>query len=390
MKKVLIVNDEKMMGGVNILLEDYLNNMDLNDILVDILVLHDNGDRLKNIPENINFVKIGNEFSVVDKSLKELLKEKKFISAFKKACFGLMIKNGTIKKYILKYRNKYNIKDYDVEIAFKDGFCTLFTSYGNSKTKITWLHNDYSRNNFILKYKETFDNAFKNIDKIIAISNDIKENFIKFYGNEEKIKVINNYIDENKIKTLSEQKNELILDDSKINIVSVGRLSYEKGYDRLIEAVNRLKNENLAKNICINIIGDGQYRDKLESKIKEYQLENTVVLLGKKINPYSFMKNYDLSIICSRYEAYCLVMIESLILKIPLMTTKVASVEQILNNEEYGFVVENSEDGIYCGLKKILENKNIISKYKENLKKYSYNEMNERIMHEFNLTVRGE
>lgn len=382
MKKILFVVDERQMGGVNILLEDYLKNIDRTNKNITVLILHNNGDRLYNLPEDIEVMCINKELDIVDISLNELVRKKKFFKAIKKILFSICIKTGYIKRIIKKIRNKYNIKDYDIEVAFKDGFCQLFTVYGDSKKKISWLHNDYSRNNFISKYEKTFKRVHKQLDCIIAISSEIKENFCKLYNNEDKVIIINNYIDENKIKKMAKEECNLEINKKKVNLLGIGRLSYEKGYDRVILALKKLgeEYEDLEAKLTINVIGDGEERASLETMSKEYGLENIINFLGRDNNPYKYIQKHDMVLIPSRYEAYCIVMIEALINKVPLLTTEVASVKEITHDGEYGIITKNSEEGIYNSLKQLIDNKAIITKYKENVSEYSYTNKNKSII----------
>lgn len=386
MKKILFVVDERKMGGVSTVLEDYLNNINLDNKKIDLLILHNNGDQFENIPHSINLKFIENELDVIDLPLKYLIKQFKICQIFKKICLVFSIKAGNIRKIINRIRKKYNLDDYDIEIAFKDGFCQLFTGYGNSKKKISWLHNDYSLNNFTSRYKKTFQNVLEKFDSIVAISEDIKEHFCKIYGNKEKTIVINNYIDESKIIEKSKEKLDIKIDKTKINFLCIGRLSKEKGYDRLIEAVNLLKKqyEDIDKVINIDIIGDGLEKENLSNLSKQYELDEVIHFFGRKDNPYNYIKNYDMIIIPSYYEAYCVVMIESLINKVPIFTTKVASVNEITNNGKYGKIVENSVDGIYNGIKELLDNKEKIEYYKKNLETYSYSKINAKILEKVN------
>ena len=229
MKKILFVNDERQMGGVCILLEDYLNNIDFKDSKVDLLVLHNNGERLKNIPKEVNIIYGDKYFDVVDLPFKSLLKNGKIIKAMKKAFMSFMIKTGLIEKYIQYARKKLIILNYDVEIAFKDGFCTLFTAFGDSKKKINWVHSDYMVKRFTVdKYKKTFMKCFEKFDTIVALSEDIKKSFVTKYGHEHLISVVNNYLNDKRIIDMSNEIAELDLDKSKLNLVCVRKTLLSK------------------------------------------------------------------------------------------------------------------------------------------------------------------
>lgn len=159
-----------------------------------------------------------------------------------------------------------------------------------------------------------------------------------------------------------------------------GRLCYQKSFDRLLDALNMLNKENLTSKLHIDIIGGGEDYLNLKSKIEEYNLKECVTLLGKKDNPYAYMKKYDSVLLTSRAEAYCLVMVEALILKKPVLTTKVASAYEILCNEKYGIITENSTDGIYNMLKDVILNKDIIQEKSQNLLQYDYSVKNATII----------
>ncbi len=374
MKKVLFVVDEKMMGGVSIVLEDILKKIDKTNSRIDLLVLHAEGDRFQNL-DNINYIEGSRFYNVIDKSLKSVLKSKNIIDILNKIKLIFLLKNGLVKNEIKRTRKKFLREVYDVEIAFKDGFCTIFTAYGDSKKKITWLHTDYSNNDPAIHYVKTYSNALKKIDTIVSISEDVKKRFNKKYGFEDKTIIINNYIDKEKV--INKSNEEKVKYTAKLNFVAIGRLSKVKGYDRLINIFNHLNKDNLLEDVSLNIIGDGEERNYLNSLIKQNSLEGKVNLLGKKDNPYPYLKNSDMLILSSYSEAYPLVVIESLILNIPVFTCEFSSAYEMLN-ESNSYIVKNSSDDIYSGLKYILENRNLIEKYKKNLLKNKFS--NEKII----------
>lgn len=386
MKKILFVVDERKMGGVSILLEDYLKNIDRNEKKVDVLVLHNSGNCLENLPKDINLMYIGNELDVIDESLKDLIKGKKYFKALKKLRFSFCIKTGYIKNIITRIRKKYNIAGYDVEVGFKDGFCHIFTAFGDSKKKIGWLHTDYVVNNFIGKYKNTFVNVFEKLNVIVAISSDVKERFCKMYGNDEKTIIIHNYVDEKKVIEKSKEECDLVTNSSKINLICIGRLSYQKGYDRLLEVLHKLRQEytDLEDKLCINVLGDGEEKDKLFKLHKEYNLEGIINFFGNQNNPYRFIKKHDMLFLPSRYEAYGLVIIESLINKVPVITTRVATTDDVTSNGRDGIIVSNDFDGIYNVIKDLIDNKIDIESYKNVVKDYSYEEKNKEIIDKVN------
>lgn len=372
-RKVLFVVDEKRMGGVSVLLEDILNMINIKNYSIDVLVLHNNGSMLNNLPKDVNIIYGTSYFEAIDYTLKEVLKSGDFKRIYHKIKVILDMKTGHIKNTIIRERKKILNKNYDVEIAFKDGFTALFTIFGNSKTKIHWLHYEYKKINPNAKYDKLFKRILPKFDKIIAVSEGVEQAFNKIYHLENKTSIIPNLVNTDKIIKKSKEKSDVILSKSDINFVSVGRLHIQKGYDILIEVVHDLNKSNfLPKNFKLRIYGDGPEKFTLNSLIRKYHLEDKIYLLGKVMNPYKYVKNSDLFILPSRYEPFGLVIIESMTLGVPVLATENHATSKIIQNRKNGYITENSYQGIYEGLKYLLENFQELKKYKKNLKEYKY------------------
>ena len=370
MKKVLFVVDEKRMGGVSILLRDILRFINIKKYDIDIMVLHNNGDYLDDLDKRVNLIYGTPFFEAVDYSLKEVLKSKNIKLIFKKLYLIFLMKTKLIGKKIVKERKKCLTKKYDVEIAFKDGFTAIFTSYGDSKRKYHWLHTDYSMYDSTANYRTLFQEIFKNFDKIIAISNGVLKEFTKIY-NVSNTEVIYNLIDEEKIIKDS-QKEKINFSKDKLNLISVGRIHPMKGYDRLIEVLHKLDMDNYLDKVVVRLIGSGPDDELIKELIAKYNLQDKVLFLGKKRNPYPYVKNSDCFLMTSRYEPFGLVILEALILKVPVLACKVLSINEIMN-EKFGIIVENSFEGLYNGILGIIENENVLKKCHDNLKDFSYN-----------------
>ena len=372
-RNVLFVVDEKRMGGVSVLLEDILNMINIKNYSIDVLVLHNNGSMLNNLPKDVNIIYGTSYFEAIDYTLKEVLKSGDFKRIYHKIKIILDMKTGNIKNTIIRESKKILNKNYDVEIAFKDGFTALFTIFGNSKTKIHWLHYEYKKTNPNAKYDKLFKRILPKFDKIIAVSEGVEQAFNKIYHLENKTSIIPNLVNTDKIIKKSKEKSDVILSKSDINFVSVGRLHIQKGYDILIEVVHDLNKSNfLPKNFKLRIYGDGPEKFTLNSLIRKYHLEDKIYLLGKVMNPYKYVKNSDLFILPSRYEPFGLVIIESMTLGVPVLATENHATSKIIQNGKNGYITENSYQGIYEGLKYLLENFQELKKYKKNLKEYKY------------------
>ncbi len=371
-RNILFVVDEKRMGGVSVLFETIISLMDISNYNIDLLVLHNNGEMFKNLPSSINIIYGSSYFEAIDYTMKEIIKKKSLKLLLKKIKVVLDMKTGHIENVIKKERKKILTKKYDVEIAFKDGFTALFTAFGDSKRKIHWLHYEYKKTNPNGKYDKLFKRILPTFDKIVAVSDNVKKCFNDIYHLDDKVIVIYNVVNGEKIIELSKEESNVLLDSNELNLVSVGRLHEMKGYDRLIDTIYKLKSDGIFDNVKLRIYGDGPLFESLNQKISDLKLTNDIFLMGSVMNPYKYIKNSDLFILSSIYEPFGLVIVESLTLGVPVLATLNSATDKLISNDYNGLIVENSLDGLYSGLKKIIENKEILKKYKNNLTNYFY------------------
>jgi len=370
MKKCLFVVDEKMMGGVSLLLEDFINMINFKDVKIDVLVLHNRGEMFESIKDKVNIFYGSNFFKTIDIPIKLVLKSKNISNIINKMKLVFYMKTGLIMKKIKKERKKIIKEEYDVEIAFKDGFTALFTCVGNASKKIHWLHSEYEICDPVFKYRKLFCKVYREFDTIVAVSSGAKKGFNSKYGFENKTIVINNIVNVERI--LANASLSSFKKDKNLNLISVGRLHFQKGYDILIKIFDRLNRENLLNNVVLKIYGDGPDKEMLGNLVSQYNLEDKVLLMGQTMNPYKEIKKSDLFILSSRYESFGLVVVEALVLGVPVIATSNAATSDLIDNEKNGLIVNNDEESLYFGLCKLLKERKIIDEYKKNLDKYSY------------------
>lgn len=370
-KKILFVVDENRMGGVSVTLKDMVNLLNHQKYKIDILVLHNSGEQLKDLGKNIQIIYGTKFFEAIDYNLKDLIKQKKLLLIIKKLYIIFLMKTCLIKYKILEERKKILTIDYDVEIAFKDGFTAVFTAYGTSKKKIHWLHYEYKKYNANGNYPKLFYSVLPIYDKIVAVSSRVMNDFNEIYHLENKTITIGNLVDTKRIIKLSKEKCNRVLNKDKLNIICVGRLHECKGYDRLIKAVDKLSIKE-KKKINIKIYGDGLEKEKLKKMVSEYKLDNTISLEGKVDNPYKYIKGNDLFILCSYFETFGLVIVEAMTLGVPVFALENSNTNNLIKNNYNGYIVENNDEKLYEGLKFLINNQKTIEKFKKNLDNYKY------------------
>jgi len=191
-------------------------------------------------------------------------------------------------------------------------------------------------------------------------------------GKEIKKEVIYNYIDKDVIIKRAEEKQQIEFSKNDLNFLTVARLVQQKGIDRLIEVHKKLIKEGFNHNFYV--IGDGEQKEKLQELIKKYEIEDTFYLLGKKENPYPYIKNADYFCLLSYFEGYGMVIEEAKILDKPIIITDTAAREAVENYKQ-ARIVENTEQGIYKQLKEIIQNKEKHNFYNEEEKNYNNSEI---------------
>lgn len=149
-------------------------------------------------------------------------------------------------------------------------------------------------------------------------------------------------------------------------VCSVGRLVEAKGYDRLLKVHKRLYDEGILYDLVI--VGDGPEYDNYCRYTSDNGIEDSVHLIGKRDNPYKYMKQSDLFVCSSRWEGFSTVISEAVILGVPIVTTNVSGTSELLGNNEYGLITENTTEALYRGLKQYLTDSTMQKYYRNKVK----------------------
>ena len=360
MKKILFGITGLTMGGAERVLVDIVNRLK-NEYDITVFTLYAKGEFEKELSKEIKLK------SLYPNSYGEMSKLKKLLISLRL----LLCKKQIYKKYI---RNKY-----DAQIAFLEGPITRLFSVKNAKTKkIVWVHNDIEKvfgNDIKSKIKKKYDKKiYNNYERIVFVSKDNLEKFQRQYPNIDKAKleVIYNYINPEIVKEKAKERVELELDANAVNIGIVARLVPQKALDRLIEVHTKLIQDGYKHNIYV--IGDGPQKTELEQLIQKNNVQNSFVLLGKKENPYPYMNKMNAIALLSHYEGYGMVLEEAKILGKYIIITNTAA-REALQDYENSKILENSFEGIYEGIKEIIQNGVLVQNTQQEYK-------NERILEE--------
>ena len=197
---------------------------------------------------------------------------------------------------------------------------------------------------------------YSKYDKLIFVSDDNLKKFEEVYKNNVEKQVIYNYLNKDMVIEKSNEKPDVKFNENNINFVTVARLVQQKALDRLISVHSKLIKEGYKHNFYI--IGDGPEKDKLEKMVNDNQVQKTFKILGKRENPYPYIKQADYFCLLSHFEGYGMVLEEAKILNKYILITDTAA-REVVKDYKNSQIFENSEDGIYNGLKNNINKKQI-------------------------------
>ncbi len=255
---------------------------------------------------------------------------------------------------------KYITESFDVEIAFFGSESIKIISGSNNRNAIGWVHSVNVEKDVkpLGNYKKA-ESVYHSIKKIICVSKRSREKVEEVFHRHDRVYIVNNPNDTKKIRELSEQPLDIKKQEFTFSLVA--RFDdYSKGFLRLFDVCRRLLDEGLRFSLWL--VGDGIDYDMIKNRSSELQLDN-IVFFGKQANPYPYISNSDMYLCSSHFEGFSMVMMEAVILGKPILTTDVSGADEMLDGGKYGMIVENSEDGLYKGMKEILTNPELYQHY---------------------------
>ena len=250
------------------------------------------------------------------------------------------------KKYIHKqkvnqikkaYKNTY----FDVVVGNSIGMTSEMTAVVNAKKRFVFF-----RSSVDLHHEENIE-LFPKYDGIIAVSQGVKDMLCSSYENiDNKVYVLENYVDAEQIITKANKTlpNETDLPANKLILCTCGRFSEEKGFDLAVESANILKKKGI--DFIWYFIGDGVLRNSLEKQISEYSLDENIIITGYVDNPFPYIKMCDIYIQPSYHESYGRTIKEAIILGKPIVSTDTVGAHTLLNNTEFGEIVDINANAI--------------------------------------------
>ena len=375
-KDLLFVMNKLSCGGAEKSLISLLQLIDYSKYNVDLYLFKHEGFLMNQIPAKVNLLPQPKEFQYFDMPFKQVVKECLLRFNFKIliARFRMSMMLQTEKVPAVREQKAWQfvgpcLKKIDKEYHAAIGYLEKNPNYFcvdkvNAKIKIGFVNNDYK----LLMLDKTIDMPyFEKLDYIVTVSEACEEILIDSFPNfKGKIKMMYNILTEKTIHALADEPIS-DLDENKINIVSLGRLNYQKAFDLAIEACAILVENEI--DVKWYVLGDGEDRSKLEKLIADKKLQNHFILLGIKENPYPYIKKATVYVQTSRFEGKSVAIDEAKILHKPILVTNFPSAKDQIGNGVNGSIVAMDANSIANGIQQLVTDAATMNLFMENLKK---------------------
>lgn len=358
MKKIVFVMQSLYNGGAERSLVNLLNELPKDKFDISLLLFKNEGMFLKQVPEYVHIID-------TPESLKRL-----FSPVPKAGKYAIVKLYGTMKsrskeknapeQAAYRWQKYYSAQipkleeAFDIAVAYISGEVMYYVAEKiQAKSKYVWIHNDYRAAGQPKRYDYQY---FKSMNGIVSISDEcvkiFNEEFPEFKN---KTYSIPNLTSSIVIKNKADEFYPFEYRGEEYKILSIGRLSKQKGFDLAIEAAKKLKQRGIL--FKWYVIGTGELKDSLKSDLIKSEISDCFILLGAKENPYPYIKNCTIFVQPSRWEGKSVVLDEAKILAKPIVATNYPTIRDQIRNGDEGVIVEMSPKAIASGIEELLVNK---------------------------------
>lgn len=389
LKKSILINIHYLeIGGAETSLIGLLQSLNPVNFKVDLLINDPRGELMQYIPDWVNIISAPKPYNFIERPLKDTFKARQFKLAFvrlwAKYKFSQYLRKNSPKdgNAIFGYVGKYTtpvlpsfayLGEYDIAISYVTPH-NIVAEKISAKKKIAWIHTDYSK---IEVNAEIELPVWDSYNKIISISPDVTNSFLKTFPSlKDKIVEIENFIPADLIerRSLEFLPEDMPNEDNLPNLLTIGRYCEAKRIDEIPVIAKSLKDAGLQFKWYIIGYGSHNEIDKIKNKISINRVEKEVILLGKKENPYPYIKTCDIYVQPSRYEGKSITVREAQVLGKPVVITNYPTASSQINNEVDGFIGPYETELFAEYLIKIIGDQDAFDKVKENFSKTDFSQ----------------
>ncbi|MCI8589776.1 MAG: glycosyltransferase [Clostridiales bacterium] len=390
-KKLLVVGITMNCAGTEKSFLSFADSIDYDKYEVDLLLAKKEGLFLDLLPPQIRVIEMdayGDLFTLTGRSAAAVIREnfckKNPLVYFELLPYVIKMilfpkqKSFTAMRLWVKMMQKMEVFQgaYDAAIAYW-GDKTMFYMIDkvNASKKIAWLHFDYA---FPPRDDALYEPYFKQCDGVVTVSESIDKSLKeKLPSIADRCVMMENIQNPRLIRSLAEQGDTFQDDFTGTRVLTIGRISEQKGYDFAVEALSRLKKEGYP--IRWYILGGGEERDvaALKQLAADKEVSDCLVLLGVTQNPYGYLKDCDIYAQPSRHEGKPISVEEAKILGKTILISSYLSAAEQLDKGELGLICEIGSEGTYQGLKTLLDHPEICAQYQAELMKRDFGNVHE-------------
>ena len=388
MKKLLFVMHSMGYGGAEKSLVNLLNELPENTYEVDLLLFQRKGDLLNQLPSEVNVLDAP---EAMQRLYGPIGKAGRYIWTKSAGTLCAKVVRRTRKEQrAYRWRNFYRQQigklqtHYDVAIAYSGVENLYFIGdCVDADRKLVWIHSDYVRGGYPAKDDYPY---FRKMDGIVSISEEcvdvLKKEFPEF---SDRMHCIENITSSTAVRKQAEAYIPEELAEGMCNILSVGRLSPEKGFHRAVDAAAILKKAGLSFHWYI--LGEGKQRNALMNQIEKNGVSDCFALLGTRSNPYPYINACTLLVQTSDYEGKSVVLDEAKILAKPIVVTDYQTVRDQVIPEKEGIIADMTAESVAEAIERILSEQKLRENIVEHLMSNDYGNRHE--IHKYRKVIDG-
>ena len=341
MTKILFLIHDLGHGGAEKVLVNLVNNMDPEQFDITVVALFGGGVNEQFLKPHIRYRAI-----------------------FKHTFRG---NSHVMKLFSPEMLHKWFIKErYDIEVSYLEGpSARIISGCPHKDTKlVSWIHvEQHTAKRASISFRSYGEalRCYSRFHRTVCVSEYVKRDFSSIYPTLSNLCVLYNTNETAQIIEKSAEPADIRQDA--LCWCGVGKLLPSKGFDRMIRIQKRLTDAGY--NTRFYALGEGKQRAELEALVKELGLKESVTFLGYQTNPYKYVAKCDLFVCASHAEGFSTAATEALIVGTPVCTVEVSGMKEMLGeHNEYGIVTENDEEALYLGMKKLLDDPDLLEHYR--------------------------
>ena len=381
--RILIAMHYMELGGAESALLGLLQAHDPQKADIDLFLYDHVGELMQYIPNTVNLLPKVEAYSMLERPISELLRKGYWGVALGRILakyFAKQEKNNNKEKlddisayyYIARYVNPFLPKinpsvEYDLAISFLQPHHYVLKKV-RARKKLAWLHTDYSKV-FVSQREEE---VWSQYDYIAAISAEVGHSFVHRFPNlDSKILPIENILSSQFIRQRANER-EARLSGTGIRLLTIGRYSYPKKLEDIPVMTAKLKRNFPDLKWYIIGYGNPDEENKIKANITKEGMQDCVILLGKKSNPYPYINACDVYVQPSRYEGKSITVREAQILCKPVIVTAYPTAPSQIQDGVDGVIVPLDIELCVDAMSSFLKNKEKQAKIAKYLSEHDY------------------